>query len=84
MTRPAQPRICVVGSCMIDLIAEAETAARKLQARGTKAVILTLGERGALLLHDGGVEHVPAVKVDAVDPTGAGDAFVGSLAVEFW
>jgi ribokinase len=27
------------------------------------------------------VEHVPAVKVEAVDPTGAGDAFIGSLAV---
>ena len=27
------------------------------------------------------VEHLPAVKVVAIDPTGAGDAFVGSLAV---
>jgi ribokinase len=26
------------------------------------------------------VENIPAVKVDAVDPTGAGDAFIGSLA----
>ncbi|MGE5139770.1 MAG: PfkB family carbohydrate kinase, partial [Rudaea sp.] len=44
-------------------------------------VILTLGERGALLVSRDRVEHVPAVKVDAVDPTGAGDAFIGSLAV---
>ena len=27
------------------------------------------------------MESIPAVKVDAVDPTGAGDAFIGSLAV---
>jgi ribokinase len=40
-----------------------------------------LGERGALLVDGTGVEHIPAIKVDAVDPTGAGDAFIGSLAV---
>ncbi len=62
-------------------LAEAESAARKLRDRGPKTIILTLGERGALLLDDDAVEQVPAVKVDAVDPTGAGDAFVGSLAV---
>ena len=62
-------------------LAEAEVAARKLLSRGTKTVILTLGERGALLVDQDTVESIPAVKVDAVDPTGAGDAFVGSLAV---
>jgi len=44
-------------------------------------VILTLGDRGALVVNGEGVRHVPAVTVQAVDPTGAGDAFVGSLAV---
>src|SRR5512142_486749 len=62
-------------------LAEAETAARKLQARGPRTVILTLGERGALLLDGDSAEHLPAVKVNAIDPTGAGDAFVGGLAV---
>jgi ribokinase len=65
----------------VHTLAEAESAARKLQARGPKTVILTLGERGALVLDGDTVDHLPAVKVDAVDPTGAGDAFVGSLAV---
>jgi ribokinase len=62
-------------------LAEAEAAARKLLLRGTKTVILTLGERGALMVDNDTVEEIPAVKVDAVDPTGAGDAFIGSLAV---
>jgi len=61
--------------------AEAEAAAQALRARGPEVVILTLGERGALLVDGAGIEHIPAVKVDAVDPTGAGDAFIGSLAV---
>lgn len=65
----------------VDTLSQAETAARKLLTRGTKTVILTLGERGALLVDEHTVENIPAVKVDAVDPTGAGDAFIGSLAV---
>jgi ribokinase len=65
----------------VGTLAEAEAAAHKLLSRGTTTVILTLGERGALLVDEDTVENIPAVKVDAVDPTGAGDAFVGSLAV---
>jgi ribokinase len=65
----------------VDTLAEAEAAARKLLSQGTRTVILTLGERGALLVDEDRVENITAVKVNAVDPTGAGDAFVGSLAV---
>jgi ribokinase len=65
----------------VGTLAEAEAAARKLLSRGPETVILTLGERGALLVEKDRVESIPAVKVDAVDPTGAGDAFIGSLAV---
>jgi ribokinase len=65
----------------VGTLAEAEAAARQLLSRGTKTVILTLGERGALLVDQDMVENIPAIKVDAVDPTGAGDAFVGSLAM---
>jgi len=65
----------------VGTLAEAEVAARKLLSRGTRTVILTLGERGALLVDKDTVENIPAVKVNAGDPTGAGDAFIGSLAV---
>lgn len=61
--------------------AEAGAAARALLARGPRAVIVTLGARGALLVDAGGEVHVPGIPVRAVDPTGAGDAFIGSLAV---
>ncbi len=59
---------------------EAETAARCLLERGPGAVVLTLGERGSLLAVQGRTLHVEAPPVRAVDSTGAGDAFVGSLA----
>ena len=57
-----------------------EEAARELLARGAGAVILTLGERGCLVVEEGSARHVPVEPVQAVDTTGAGDAFVGALA----
>jgi ribokinase len=49
--------------------------------RGPGAVVVTLGQHGVLLVEGEMVEHVPAVAVRAVDASGAGDAFIGSLAV---
>ncbi|SFN34829.1 PfkB family carbohydrate kinase [Mycetocola miduiensis] len=46
-----------------------------------KTVVVTLGARGAIYLENGSVRRVPArVARQVVDTTGAGDAFVGSLA----
>jgi ribokinase len=43
-------------------------------------LIVTLGARGAAIAADGVVRRVPAEPVQAVDTTGAGDAFVGAFA----
>ena len=59
---------------------EAESAARELIRRGAGEVVLTLGTQGCFLLTETKSTHVPAVKVKAVDTTGAGDCFLGSLA----
>jgi len=64
----------------VETEAEAEAAARVLLARGARNVILTLGERGSLLVNDEETVHVPATTVQALDTTGAGDSFVGTLA----
>ncbi|HZT76758.1 MAG TPA: ribokinase [Vicinamibacterales bacterium] len=61
-------------------IEQAERCARTLVERGAGRVILTLGERGALLASRDRAELVPAFRVDAKDTTGAGDAFIGSFA----
>jgi ribokinase len=61
-------------------VEEAARAARVLLERGAGKVILTLGENGSLLVAEEQVLHVPAVPVKALDSTGAGDAYVGSLA----
>lgn len=62
-------------------VAEATTAAQVLRARGPGLVIVTLGERGALVVDCQAAELVPALPVAAVDTSGAGDAFIGGLAV---
>jgi ribokinase len=60
---------------------EAESAGQALRKRGPAEVIVTLGARGALIIGPGGADHCPPIAVQAVDPTAAGDAFIGSLAV---
>ena len=59
---------------------DAERAANVLLDKGLSAVILTLGERGALLLTPDLTQQVPAYSVEVVDTTAAGDAFCGALA----
>jgi len=59
---------------------EAKAAGGLLMARGAGKVILTLGDRGSLLVSAEETAHVPTEQVHAVDTTGAGDSFVGSLA----
>lgn len=64
----------------VDTLEQVEAAARELIGRGARSVVCTLGERGSLLVDGDGVVHLATDRVDAVDTTGAGDAFVGSLA----
>src|SRR5207302_7883469 len=53
-----------------------------LLSRGSRAVVLKLGGKGAMLVErDGHIETVGALKVWVVDTTAAGDAFTGALAV---
>lgn len=59
---------------------EATAASMAARLTGPRAVVVTLGPEGALVVEGGRSERVPAVPVKAVDTTAAGDAFCGALA----
>jgi ribokinase len=59
----------------------ARFASENLLARGVGVVLLTMGEHGVCIAQPGSCKHIPAVKVDVVDTTAAGDTFVGAFAV---
>lgn len=58
------------------------SAAREILRRGSRGVVLKLGEAGVLIAqNDRELHTIPALKVNAIDTTAAGDAFNGAFAV---
>jgi sugar/nucleoside kinase (ribokinase family) len=60
------------------LIGGPDPVAAKLS--GVPIVVVTQGSRGALLLHEGRVKHVPVRPVQVTDSIGCGDAFLALMA----
>lgn len=60
---------------------DATKVADQLIHMGVKQVVMTLGERGALLVNGDGATHFSGIRISPVDTTGAGDAFNAGLAV---
>jgi ribokinase len=58
------------------------SAVPRLLSLGPRSAVITVGEAGAVFASGESTGHLPAPKVDVVDTTGAGDAFVGALAVQ--
>lgn len=54
-------------------------ASKSLIERNVKKIIVTLGEKGALYVDKNTTKLYPAYKVNAVDSTAAGDAFIGGF-----
>jgi len=56
-----------------------EKIADKLLRLGPSLVAITMGADGCLIASTKQKVHVPAFKVEVIDTTGAGDAFMGGL-----
>ena len=56
-----------------------EEACDEFHAMGTKIITVTLGSKGTLVSTQNSQQTVPSIKVNPVDTTGAGDAFIGCL-----
>ena len=63
-----------------EFIGKAPTSETLAQFRPGKNSIVTLGDKGAVLIStDGSLTSIATTKVQAVDSTGAGDCFIGSF-----
>jgi pseudouridine kinase len=60
-------------------VEEAARAAQYLRSCGVKIVVITLGPEGLFYAAEQGSGHIPAIHVDVVDATGAGDALTAGV-----
>lgn len=63
----------------VEDLESAKKAAQYFYAKGVKQVLITLGSKGVFVSADGREEIIPAYHVNALDTTGAGDAFNGGI-----
>jgi ribokinase len=78
---PNETEAETLGGVPVRTVDEATACGRRLIARGPARVIITLAEKGALLVTRDDAVHIPGFAVTTKDTTGAGDAFIGSFAV---
>lgn len=79
--KPNETELAVLTGLPVDTQENIKIAAKELINRGVETVVVTMGEKGALLVQNNYAKHFPAQKVDAVDTTAAGDCFTASLAL---
>lgn len=65
--------------CLITKEKDLVSGVNKLHELGVKVVTITLGSKGTFLSVNGKSEVIPSIKINQVDSTGAGDAFVGAV-----
>jgi ribokinase len=79
LTKPNEHEASTITGITVRDADSAAQAGRWFTDRGVRTAVITLGERGAVLVEADGVTELPAYRVEAVDTTAAGDAFTGSL-----
>jgi ribokinase len=77
---PNESELSLLTGHPVNDISSAEQAARILLNRGAQTIIVTLGSNGSLIVSIDLTKHIPSYKVDVVDTTAAGDAFIGGFA----
>lgn len=77
---PNETELEILTGMPVDSCDRIRAAARSLVDKGLNNIIVTMGEKGALWMTRDQEVHVPAFNVNAVDTSGAGDAFIGCFA----
>lgn len=77
---PNESELEILTGMPVSSIEQIKVAAASLVDKGVKNVIVTMGSRGVMWVTDKGEQIVESFTVEAVDTTGAGDAFIGCFA----
>ncbi|OOF76811.1 ribokinase [Rodentibacter caecimuris] len=77
---PNETELEILTGLPVENMEQIRTAANTLLSKGLKNLIVTLGEKGSVWLHGSEVTYIDPYKVNAVDTSGAGDAFIGCFA----
>jgi ribokinase len=77
---PNESELSLLTGLPVNDIGSAEHAAKEILKQGVKTVIVTLGSKGALLVTAHQTTQIDTYKVNVVDTTAAGDAFIGGFA----
>lgn len=76
---PNEVEASIITGYEVVTVEDAKVAATKLQEKGIKDVVITLGKQGVYVKSGDEDKFIEAYKVNAVDTTGAGDAFNGGF-----
>jgi ribokinase len=79
LTKPNEHEATTITGVAVADVGSAVAAGRWFLDRGVQTAVITLGERGAVVVEGDDVVELPAYRVEAVDTTAAGDAFTGAL-----
>ena len=77
---PNETELAILTDMPVNTDDEIKNAAEYLVNKGLKNVIVTMGSRGAMWVTKENCQYLKSFKVNAVDTSGAGDAFIGCFA----
>jgi ribokinase len=81
--KPNETEASILTGIEVKDIANAKLAGTWFLEKGVRTAIITLGERGSVLVTQEMALHIPGLPVDAIDTTGAGDIFSGAFLSEY-
>lgn len=77
--KPNETELEVLTGIKLNNDADIVMAAELLIKKGVKNVVVTLGDKGSVLVNKEGYKKFEVIKVDVVDTTGAGDGFTAGM-----